>query len=222
MTLDEIFLLGGKTIICYFFLLLILKIMGKREMSQVSTFDIVVYLIISELFTLSLNEPKLSIFRSIIPIVIIVILQLITAYLSLKSRKFRMIIESRPTYLIKNGEIDIKELKRQRYNLDDLMSQLHINNIQSPKEVSFAYIEDIGQLCIIKKESQIVKNPELMILDGKINDDYLKLVNLTKDDVINLIKKHGYSKVEDIFLAQELIDELYIVPFKKEDKKKDI
>ena len=137
MTLDEIFLLGGKTILSYFLLIIILRIMGKREMSQVSTFDIVVFLIISELFTLSLNEPKLSIFRSIIPIVIIVIFQLTTAFISLKSRKFRLIIEGKPTYLIKNGEIDIKELKRQRYNLDDLMGQLHINNIQSPKEVSF-------------------------------------------------------------------------------------
>ena len=62
-----------------------------------------------------------SIFRSIIPIVIIVIFQLTTAFISLKSRKFRLIIEGKPTYLIKNGEIDIKELKRQRYNLDDLI-----------------------------------------------------------------------------------------------------
>ena len=220
MTLHEIFLLGGKTIICYFFLIIILKIMGKREMSQVSTFDIVVFLIISELFTLSLNEPKLSIFRSIIPIVIIVILQLLTSFISLKCRKIRLIIEGRPTYLIKNGEIDIEELKKQRFNLDDLMSQLHISNIQSPKEVSYAFIEDNGKLCVITKKDQIIKNPELMILDGKINEDYLRLTNMSKEDVISLIKKEGYSNVEDIFLAQELIDELYIVPFKKGNNKK--
>ena len=122
--------------------------------------------------------------------------------------------------MIRDGEIDIDELKRQRYNLDDLMSQLHQNNIQSPKEVSFAFIEDNGRLCIITKKEQIVKNPELMILDGKINNDYLKIRNLKKEDIIKLINKEGYSKVEDIFLAQELVDELYIVPFKKSNKKK--
>ena len=220
MTLNEIILLSIKTIVSYFFLIIILRIMGIREMSHVSTFDIVVFLIISELFSLSLNEPKLSILRSIIPISIIVLFQLITAFISLKSRKFRLIIEGRPTYLIRDGEIDIDELKRQRYNLDDLMSQLHQNNIQSPKEVSFAFIEDNGRLCIITKKEQIVKNPELMILDGKINNDYLKIRNLKKEDIIKLINKEGYSKVEDIFLAQELVDELYIVPFKKSNKKK--
>jgi uncharacterized membrane protein YcaP (DUF421 family) len=96
------------------------------------------------------------------------------------------------------------------------MGQLHINNIQSPKEVSFAFIEDNGKLCIITKKNQIVKNPELMVLDGKINYDYLKLTNMTEEDVISLIKKEGYNKVEEIFMAQELIDELYIVPFEKE------
>ena len=58
MTLEEIGLISYKTIGCYIFLIVILKLMGKREMSKVSTFDIVVYLIISELFSLSLNEPK--------------------------------------------------------------------------------------------------------------------------------------------------------------------
>ena len=215
MTLHEIFLLGGKTIICYFFLIIILKIMGKREMSQVSTFDIVVFLIISELFTLSLNEPKLSIFRSIIPIVIIVILQLLTSFISLKCRKIRLIIEGRPTYLIKNGEIDIEELKKQRFNLDDLMSQLHISNIQSPKEVEYAFLEDNGNLSVIRKDKLIVKNPDIMIMDGKINQDYLKKYNIDEKYVIKQIKEKGYKDVKEIFFGQELKDELYIIPFEE-------
>ena len=102
MSLNEICLISIKTIGCYLFLIIILRIMGKREMSQVSTFDIVVYLIISELFSLSLNEPEHSILRTIIPISIIVILQLLTALISLKSRRFRNLTEGKPTYLIKD------------------------------------------------------------------------------------------------------------------------
>ena len=116
---------------------------------------------------------------------------------------------------VKDGKIDIKELRKQRYNLDDLMSQLHQNNIQSIKEVSYAFIEDNGQFCVISKKNKIVKCPELMIIDGKINDDYLKLSNKKKEDVIRLINEKGYHRVEEIFLAQELIDELYIIPFEK-------
>ena len=219
MSLNEICLISIKTIGCYLFLIIILRIMGKREMSQVSTFDIVVYLIISELFSLSLNEPEHSILRTIIPISIIVILQLLTALISLKSRRFRNLTEGKPTYLIKDGKIDINEMKRQRYNLDDLMSQLHQNNIQSPLEVSFAFIEDNGTLCVIKKENQIVKNPDLFIIDGEINSDYLKRYNLTKNDIIKMINQKGYKSEKEIFLGQELIDEIYILPFKEFEKK---
>lgn len=219
MSLNEICLISIKTIGCYLFLIIILRIMGKREMSQVSTFDIVVYLIISELFSLSLNEPEHSILRTIIPISIIVILQLLTALISLKSRRFRNLTEGKPTYLIKDGKIDINEMKRQRYNLDDLMSQLHQNNIQSPLEVSFAFIEDNGTLCVIKKKNQIVKNPDLFIIDGEINSDYLKRYNLTKNDIIKMINQKGYKSEKEIFLGQELIDEIYILPFKEFEKK---
>jgi len=72
MTLLELGLLSLKTIGCYFFLIIILRVMGKREMSQVSTHDIVVFLIISELFSLSLNDSSNSILKSLLPVTIIV------------------------------------------------------------------------------------------------------------------------------------------------------
>ena len=215
MTLEEIGLISYKTIGCYIFLIVILKLMGKREMSKVSTFDIVVYLIISELFSLSLNEPKHSILRTIIPISIIVILQLLTAFISLKSRKFRHITEGKQTFLIVKGKLEINEMRKQRYNIDDLMSQLHQKGIQSPIEVEYAFIEDYGTLSIIRKDNKIVKNPEVMIMDGEINQDYLKKYQITKEYVETKIKEKGYNDVSEIFFGQELIDDLYIVPFEE-------
>lgn len=222
MSLNDILLIGIKTVCCYIFLIIILKIMGKREMSQVSTFDIVVYLIISELFSLSLNEPEHSILRTIVPISIIVILQIITATISLKSRKFRIVTEGKPTYLIKEGKIDINELRKQRYNIDDLMSQLHQKNIQSPLEVDYAFIEDNGTFCVIKKKDKIVKNPDLVIQDGKYNDEYFTLHNISKEEIIYKLKEKGYKSEKEIFIAQELIDELYIVPFNIDNKENNI
>ena len=106
MTFVDILLLSGKTVICYVFLMTILKWMGKREIGKVSTFDLVVFFVVSELFSLSLNDPKSSIFHSLIPIIIIVLFQLITAVISLKNRKFRKFMEGTPSFLIINGEID--------------------------------------------------------------------------------------------------------------------
>ena len=100
MTFVDILLLSGKTVICYIFLLAILKWMGKREIGKVSTFDLVVFFVVSELFSLSLNDPKSSILHSLIPIIIIVLFQLITAIVSLKNRKFRKFMEGTPSFLI--------------------------------------------------------------------------------------------------------------------------
>ena len=152
MSLSDIWQVTYKTIICYFFLIFILKVMGKREIGKVSTFDIVVFFVISELFSLSLNEPSGSIWHSIIPITIIVLLQLLTAFLSLKINKIRSIVEGKVTFIIYNGELNQKEMKKQRYNIDDLMTQLRAKEIQLPNEVAFAILEDTGALTIIKKK----------------------------------------------------------------------
>lgn len=112
MTITEILNIIFKTFICYVFLLVILRVMGKREIGEVSTFDIVVFFVISELFSLSLNEPDTSILHSIIPISVIVILQLISAFISLKSNKMRSILEGKTSYIIYNGEIQQKVMKK--------------------------------------------------------------------------------------------------------------
>ena len=88
--------------------------MGKREIGKISTFDVVVFFIISELFSLSLNEPFKSLWHSIVPISIIVILQILVAFMSLKSRKIRNIVEGKLTYIIYKGEIDQNIMKKQK------------------------------------------------------------------------------------------------------------
>ena len=160
MNINEILEIIYKTIFCFFFLILILKLMGKREIGTITTFDIVVFFIISELFSLSLNDSEKSLWHTIIPISIIVVLQIAIAFISLKSKTIRNIVEGKLTYIIFKGEILQEEMKKQRYNIDDLMSQLRSKNIQLPSEVEYAILEDSGNLNIIKKEDCILDYPE--------------------------------------------------------------
>ena len=87
MDIISIFLLIGKTIFSYIFLMIILKIMGKRELSQISMFDVVIFLIMSELFSLALNDKESSLIQFIVPILVIVILELLSAFLSIENIK---------------------------------------------------------------------------------------------------------------------------------------
>lgn len=181
MTFTEIFQIIYKTILCYFFILFCLKIMGKREIGEISAFDIVVFFIISELFSLSLNEPEHSILRSIIPVSIIVLLQLVTALISLYVPKFRSLMEGKKSYLIYKGVIQQNEMKRQRYTIEDLMAQLRMKEIQTPQDVEYAILENNGELTIIKKDNCIMLSPDPLIMDGKINKT--ALARITKDEV---------------------------------------
>ena len=214
MDIISIFLLIGKTIFSYIFLMIILKIMGKRELSQISMFDVVIFLIMSELFSLALNDKESSLIQFIVPIIVIVILELVSAFLSLKSYRIRRFFEGEPTFLIYNGEIDYEAMKKNNYNISNLMIQLRNNNVQSPIEVSFAILEGNGNLNIIKKEEQIVYYPDPIIMDGKLNLIALKKMNLSEEDVLLMIAKNNYQNYDEIFFAQLLVDGIYIVPFK--------
>ncbi|CDD22733.1 putative uncharacterized protein [Firmicutes bacterium CAG:345] len=217
MTFTEIFQIIYKTILCYFFILFCLKIMGKREIGEISAFDIVVFFIISELFSLSLNEPEHSILRSIIPVSIIVLLQLVTALISLYVPKFRSLMEGKKSYLIYKGVIQQNEMKRQRYTIEDLMAQLRMKEIQTPQDVEYAILENNGELTIIKKDNCIMLSPDPLIMDGKINKT--ALARITKDEVwlVEELKKLGFIDVSKLFLVLYLKNGLYIVPFKKGD-----
>lgn len=217
MTFTEIFQILYKTILCYFFILFCLKIMGKREIGEISAFDIVVFFIISELFSLSLNEPEHSILRSVIPVSIIVLLQLVTALISLYVPKFRSLMEGKKSYLIYKGVIQQNEMKRQRYTIEDLMAQLRMKEIQTPQDVEYAILENNGELTIIKKDNCIMLSPDPLIMDGKINKT--ALARITKDEVwlVEELKKLGFIDISKLFLVLYLKNGLYVVPFKKGD-----
>lgn len=217
MTFTETFQIIYKTILCYFFILFCLKIMGKREIGEISAFDIVVFFIISELFSLSLNEPEHSILRSVIPVSIIVLLQLVTALISLYVPKFRSLMEGKKSYLIYKGVIQQNEMKRQRYTIEDLMAQLRMKEIQTPQDVEYAILENNGELTIIKKDNCIMLSPDPLIMDGKINKT--ALARITKDEVwlVEELKKLGFIDISKLFLVLYLKNGLYVVPFKKGD-----
>lgn len=215
MSFNEIILLITRTVFSYFFLIVILKIMGKRELSQVSIFDLVIFLIMSELFSLAINDVSLSFFHFLIPVCIIVVLEIVSAYVSMKSYKVRKFLEGKVSFIIYKGEIDYEEMKRNRYNISDLMLRLRNKDVQSPVEVEYAILEGNGDLNVIKKKDVIVVYPEPLILDGKINNEALNKMGLKDDFLYGLISKYGYTSPREIFFAQWLVDGLYIVPFKK-------
>lgn len=199
-----------KTIIIYFLVALIFRIMGKREVGQLGTFDLVVFILIAELVAISI-ENKDDFFLNLIPVLILVFLQVIISKLSLKSVKFRKIVDGIPTIIIKKGVIDFKNMVEQRYSLDDLLLQLREKDVSDISEVDYAILEINGKLSVFKKKDN-KKNtfPLPIIVDGKVNFDNLYSIKKSNNWLLNTLFSRNI-KVEDVFYSFYQNNELYII-----------
>lgn len=156
-----------RTIGMYAIVFVVLRLMGKREIGKLSVLDLVISVMIAEIAVIVIEDTDKSWFGGLIPIVILLIVQVITALVSMKSRKVRLLLDGKPTIVMANGTIYRDELKNQRYNLDDLMLQLRENGIASLGDVDFAILETSGKLSVIKKEAAENKCVEQQETDNK-------------------------------------------------------
>lgn len=191
----------GKTLLFYVLLIIFMRIMGKREVGELGIFDIIVFFIISELFSISISNPNISVFMSIVPIIVIVLLQILTSKLCLKSTKFRELIDGKPSLIIVNGKIDLVELKKQRYNIDDLLLQLRDKNIDSPSVIKYAILESNGKLSVFKEEDMLTLYPLPIIKNGIIDEKILQILNINRNKLIKKLYSLGYDDISKIELC---------------------
>ena len=197
---DNMIIVIIRTIFFYFFIFAIYRIMGKRELGQLSIIDLIVSLLIAELTIISIENYNKSILYSLIPIVILVLLQCILAYFSLKKPKFRIFLDGNPSVIIKNGKINYNEMLKQRYNLDDLLVQLRDKGYRSIEEVEYAILESSGTLSVFPYDNGKSPLPLPIILDGDIQEDTIKHLKKDKKWVYNFLDKKDIN-IEDVFFA---------------------
>ena len=152
----EWYLLASRTVFMYVIIFIVLRLMGKREIGKLSVLDLVISVMIAEIAVIEIEQVDNNLLHGIVPIVVLLIIQIISAFLSMKSRKVRLLLDGKPTVVVANGEIYRDELKKQRYNLDDLMLQLRENGVTSVSEIDFAILETSGKLSVIPKSNDDV------------------------------------------------------------------
>ena len=180
-----------RTLIGFFSFFILMRFMGKREVGQLSLFDLIIILSMADLMVLGIDGFEDDIFYSLIPMVIVAIIQIVIALVSLKFAKIRNIVDGKSSYIIINGQVDINEMKKQRYNMDDLYTQLRSEGIKSIQEVEIAVLETSGKLSSFKKKEDIDASLPV-IVSGKI--DYIILKNLGKNEewLLKELSKKGY------------------------------
>jgi uncharacterized membrane protein YcaP (DUF421 family) len=199
-----------RTIFLYFVILLTFRFMGKRKIGQLSLVDLVVNIMIAELCVLAIEQPQAPMSRTITPIVLLLSIQVLMALFTLKSQSFRHLIDGKPATIIKNGEIDEQQMRKQRYNFDDLMVQLREQNVRSVGDVEFAFLEIDGKLSVIKKDPtptpdthfEQALNPDPLplplVLDGVIQKKHLQTLGKNPFWLRQELKRIGYKEIKNI------------------------
>lgn len=214
----ELFTVLFRTLFFYFFVLVAYRLMGKREIGQLGVIDLIVSILIAELVAISIEETENPIYLTIIPIAVLVLLEIVFAYISIKSRKFRNIFDGKPSLIIANGKINYKEMIKQRYSLDDLLISLRMQGIKELDMVEYAFLEPNGQLSIFKYNLFKLKSsyPMPLILDGSIQKKALKHIHKSEIWLKNELSNKNLT-YKDVFYAFYKNKKIYII--KKSDVK---
>ncbi|MBT2702270.1 DUF421 domain-containing protein [Chryseobacterium sp. ISL-80] len=212
--MEQYFIILFRTMLLYLLILLIFRLMGKREIGELSILDLVVYIMIAEMASLAIENTKDPLINTLLPISILVIIQITLAILSLKSKKFRDLVDGKPTIIINNGKIDEKAMRSQRYNFDDLLLQLREKDVGDIADVEYAILEPSGTLSIFQKnQGYQQENSSLalpLIIDGEVQEDNLDMIDKSKSWMLEKLRKKGYGDPGEISFCSYQNGKFYI------------
>lgn len=219
--------LTARILVSFVVLLIMTRIMGKKQLSQLTFFNYVTGITIGSIAASLTIDNRLPISQGVYSLMAWAFLTILMGYISLKSAHARLLIDGQPTILIKHGKIIEATLVKTGINMDDLTMLLRKANAFDIKEVDYAILEPDGQLSVLKKaEYQNVtrkdmfipvpatKNmPAEIIVNGKVVEKNLEELNIDRLWLDSEISKQGYQKIDDIFYAELGSDGgLYVLP----------
>lgn len=199
-----------RTIIVYFYLIIAMRLTGKRQIGQMQMSEFVTALLLSELAALPIADLSIPLFSSLIPIILLLCLEISIPFLANKIPIFKKMIDGTPSIIIKKGQLDQNELERLRLSVDELLSELRLKNITDISDVEYAILEQNGQLSVITRtELDTVTKKDLgihppesgfahpLIISGHLSNFNLSLTGKNKKWVK---KQLGSKKIKDILL----------------------
>lgn len=183
-----------RAVILYIVVLVVMRLMGKREIGQLQPFELAIAIMIADLASVPMSELGIPITNGIIPILALLVMYMIISVLNMKSVNIRKIVSGQPSLLIYRGKIDEKVLKRERITVNELQERLRVDNIFNLADVEYAILETNGQVTVIQKPEKRNLMPEDfnitpeyegipydLVVDGKVMKENLKAIG--RDEV---------------------------------------
>ena len=198
-----------RTIIIYFVVLVVIRLMGKREIGQLSPFDFVVAVIMAEIAAIPMEVSDIPLWHSIVPLLVLGLLEVMLSYATLFSDTLRRFICGEPQLIVKNGKLLRAEMRKARYNLDEFLAQIREKGIVNPDDIEFAVLETSGRLSVVLKSQRrpltpadlgITTNyeglPVVLIKDGTVLRDNLHRAGKDEAWLARLLSERGLKPQE--------------------------
>lgn len=218
-----------RTTFMYIFIFIIMRMMGKREIGKLSVFDFVISIMIAEIAVIVIEAADKPLWAAFGPIFLLAVIQIVIAFVTLKSNKLRLWIDGRPSVIVRDGRLNRREMGKQRYNLDDLMAQLRESGVTDIGEVKLAVLESTGKLSVITREEEgngkeatarsgsiepdnslnVDSFPKVryellplaLILDGQVQDETLEGMGKNRFWLKKELHGYGVDSFKDVFFC---------------------
>nr|WP_232311202.1 DUF421 domain-containing protein [Robertmurraya korlensis] len=203
-------LLGG-----YFFLFIIVKILGKTQISQITPFDFISALVLGEFVGSAVFDPEINLIKILFGVTVWGLLIYLTELTTQKSLKLRLFLEGKPSFIIHEGQLDWKELKKNHLDINQLQQLLRSKEVFSLRDVEYAILEPNGSISILRKQEadkptyrdlklNTIKRmvPLTIISDGEVITEHLKESGMDYQALVKLLNERNISSVKDVAYAE--------------------
>lgn len=191
-----------RTVIVYIFLILAMRLGGKRQIGELQISELVTALLLSELATVPIGYENIPLTFAIIPILTVISLEILSAFTVTKSRRLQKLFDGSPSIVINKGVLDIKELSRLRLGIEDLISEARQKGISDIADLEYAVFEDNGKLSVFEKAKKGEKETGIahtVIVDGELNPFGMKCVGMTENGLRERLKAKD-TEMKNVFL----------------------
>lgn len=203
-----------RSILLYILVFLVIRLTGKRQLSDLQPFDLITTLLVADLASVPASDTGMPLTYGIVPILTLFLVQQAVAFLSMKWEGFRYVMCGRPLLMIVKGEVQEKSLRDARYTLNDLMEQLRSTGTFQVSDVEYAILETNGELSVLLKgpeqpvthralalESPKAAPPFMIVQDGKVHKNALKQAGYDENWLRSKLPAAGVKEAEQLLFA---------------------
>lgn len=205
-----------RSILIYIFVLIVMRLMGKREIGQLQPFELAISIMIADLASIPMTDSGIPISNGIISILGLLVMHLIISFINMKSIKAREIICGKPSILMYRGKINEKTLKKERFTINELQERLRGNNVINLGDVEYAILETNGEVTVIQKPEKRNTIPEDfnivpdyegipydLVVDGKIMEKNLQAIGKNREWLKKQVEKFNMRPEEALIVTYD-------------------